>query len=118
FGHPEAQRAFRAAIRQDPDCAMCHWGLAWSLGPYINAEMDSTRGVEAHRAIRRAEELKESASPADRALIEAMAARYAPVPTAENRPGLDSAYAAAMRGVVERFPDDLDAAALLGEALM
>ncbi len=118
FGHPEAQRAFRAAVRQDPDCAMCWWGLAWSLGPYINAGMDSVRGVEAHLAITEAERLRERESAANRALIGAMAARYAPVPAAANRPGLDSAYASAMRDVVRRFPDDLDAAALLGESLM
>lgn len=118
FGHPEARRAFREAIRRDADCAMCHWGLAWSLGPYINAQMDSANGVEAYRAAREAQRLKGKAGPADQALIDAMAVRYAPVPTAANRPGLDSAYAAAMRDVVRRFPDDLDAAALLGEALM
>lgn len=118
FGHPEAQRSFREAIRRDPGCAMCYWGLAWSLGPYINAAMDSASGVEAYGAIREAERLGGSATPVERALIGAMAARYAAVPTAANRPGLDSAYVAAMREVVRRFPDDLDAASLLGEALM
>lgn len=118
FGHPEARRAFREAIRRDPGCAMCHWGLAWSLGPYINAAMDSANGAEAYAAAQRAVALKAGASEVDRALIEAMAARYAPVPTEANRPGLDSAYVDAMKEVVRRHPDDLDAAALLGEALM
>jgi tetratricopeptide (TPR) repeat protein len=118
FGHPEAQRSFRAAIAEDPDCAMCHWGLAWSLGPYINARMDSVAGVEAYAAVRRAVARKGNASEVERALIDAMAARYAAVPTARSRPGLDSAYVGAMRDVVRRFPDDLDAQSLLGEALM
>jgi tetratricopeptide (TPR) repeat protein len=118
FGHPEARRAFREAIRRDSTCAMCHWGLAWSLGPYINAQMDSASGVEAHAAAQRARRLANRATAIERALIEAMAARYAAVPTAKNRPGLDTAYVVAMRDVVRRFPNDLDAAALLGEALM
>ena len=119
FGHPEAQRAFREAVRLDPQCAMCQWGLAWSLGPYINGPRpDSANAVEAHAAARRAVALKRSATPVEQALIDAMAVRYAPVPTRQNRASLDSAYVRAMRDVVKRFPDDLDAAALLGESLM
>ena len=119
FGHAESKRAFREAVRLDPQCAMCLWGLAWSLGPYINGPRpDSASALEAYQAARRATALKRSATPVEQALIDAMAVRYAPVPTRENRPRLDSAYADAMRGVVRRFPDDLDAAALLGEALM
>ena len=119
FGHPEARRAFREAVRLDADCAMCHWGLAWSLGPYINGPRpDSASAVEAHAAAQRAVALARSATPAEQALIRAMSVRYAPVPTRDNRASLDSVYARAMRDVVRRFPDDLDAGALLGEALM
>src|SRR5215510_10561841 len=39
FNHAEAQRAFQAAQKLDPDCAMCAWGEAWVLGPNINAPM-------------------------------------------------------------------------------
>ena len=39
FNHAEAQRAFQAAQRLDPDCAMCFWGEALVLGPNINAPM-------------------------------------------------------------------------------
>jgi len=28
FWHYESERAFEEAIRLDPDCAMCHWGLS------------------------------------------------------------------------------------------
>ena len=56
-------------------------------------------------------------NPADRALIEALAKRYAESPTAD-RKALDEAYAAAMADVVRRFPDDDDAATLYAEALM
>jgi hypothetical protein len=28
---------FKAALAQDPACAMCAWGVAWQLGPNINS---------------------------------------------------------------------------------
>jgi tetratricopeptide (TPR) repeat protein len=118
FGHGEAVRSFRAALGHDPECAMCWWGVAWARGPYINARMDSAGGVEAYDAIQNALRRTRGATAEERALIEAMAKRYARRPTRENRPGLDSAYATAMRDVVRRFPNDLDAAALFGESLM
>ena len=118
FGRSEAAQSFREAQRHDSNCAMCYWGEAWALGPYINEKMDSTAGVEAYRAIQKAKALAHRANGNEQALIEAMATRYVPVPTADNRARLDSIYADAMRDVVRRFPDDLDAGALLGEALM
>ena len=33
FNHAEAQRAFQAAQKLDPDCAACFWGEALILGP-------------------------------------------------------------------------------------
>jgi len=35
--HEEAINSFRYAAKLDPDCAMCYWGVAFALGPYINA---------------------------------------------------------------------------------
>ena len=92
FGHGEAVRSFRAAVALDPECAMCWWGIAWARGPYINAEMDSTGGVEAYDAIQNALRRTRTATAEERALIEAMAVRYVRRPTEANRPGLDSAY--------------------------
>src|SRR5690606_2714085 len=35
----EARRSFAEARRLDPKCAMCWWGEAWTLGPYLNGGM-------------------------------------------------------------------------------
>ena len=35
FGRPEAVKSFRAAREEDPACAICAWGEAWALRPYI-----------------------------------------------------------------------------------
>jgi len=118
FGMPEARRSFEAAIRQDPQCAMCHWGLAWSLGPYVNGGMDSIGGVKAYQHIQQAKRLARSATPVERALIDAMLVRYAAVPQRSERARLDTAYMNAMRDVARQHPDDLDAATLFGESMM
>lgn len=117
FNHAEAIRSFEEAARLDPRCALCHWGTALAYGPNINAKMDSASGAQAYAAIRRALEREQHASPKERALIRALAARYAAVPPAD-RAGLDSAYARAMAEVARRYPDDHEAAVLHAEALM
>jgi tetratricopeptide (TPR) repeat protein len=119
FGLAEARRAFRVATQLDSTCAMCWWGVAWSYGPYINGpRLDSARAADANAAAQRALSLADRAAPVERALIAAMATRHAPPDAATSRARLDSAYANAMRDVVRRFPADLDAGAIFGEALM
>jgi len=117
FNHAEAQRAFRKAQRLDPACAMCFWGEAYVLGPNINVPMDEKANAPALAAAARARELAARATPAEQALIEAIAARYSPDPKAD-RAQLDKAYADAMGRAAARFPDDLDIAALYAESLM
>jgi tetratricopeptide (TPR) repeat protein len=116
FNHGEAARAFREAARLDPECAMAHWGEALVLGPNINAAMAPEDEPKALAAVQKAQKLKSKASARERALIEALAQRYSG--KAEDRAARDKAYADAMRDVVKRFPDDLDAAALFAEAIM
>jgi tetratricopeptide (TPR) repeat protein len=96
---------------------MCEWGVALAWGPNINLPMDSAAGVAAYEAIERARSRAEHGSPRERALIEALSRRYVAVPAAEHA-ALDSAYARAMGEVVERYPEDLEAATLYAEALM
>ena len=117
FNHAEAQRAFRKAQRLDPDCALCYWGEAYVLGPNINVPMDDKAIAPAFAAAQKARSLATRATPRERALIEAVVARYASDPKAD-RAKLDAAYAEAMARAAARFPDDVDIAALYAEALM
>jgi len=117
FNHAEAIRSFTRATELDSGCAMCWWGIAYALGPHVNAGMDSASGVRAHAAAQRAQSASREAAEWERAYVGAVAARYAPVPPA-NRASLDSAYAREMGAVARRFPNDLDAQALYAEALM
>lgn len=117
FNHPEAIRSFEAALVADPRCAMCWWGIAFALGPNINAPMDSASGVRAYLASREAARLGGSSSPREQAYIRALQRRYAH-PPASPRAGLDTAYATAMVAVARAYPDDPDAATLAADALM
>ena len=117
FNHREAQRAFRMAQKIDPKCALCYWGEALVLGPNINAPMDATAMGPAWTAIVRAKTLVKPGASKEQALIEALAKRYTEAPTAD-RKALDSAYAAAMGSLAERFPEDEQIAVLYAESLM
>ena len=117
FNHAEAQRAFQAAQRLDPECAMCFWGEALVLGPNINAPMVPEANAPALAALARATELKAKAGARDRALIDALARRYSADPKAD-RAALDAAYADAMKEVAARFPADDTVQALYAEAAM
>ena len=117
FNHAEAIRSFKQAIAIDPDCAMCYWGVAFALGPNINAPITPDAAKEAFDAIGQARQRSAKASAREQAYIEALARRYTSDPKAE-RPPLDAAYAEAMRDVVAKFPDDLDATTLYAQSLM
>ena len=117
FNHEAAGRAFAEAARLDPACGICVWGQALVLGPNINLPMDPALAKDASALAQRAVALAAHATPADRALIQALSVRYVD-PAPEDRKPLDLAYAQAMANVVRDFPADDDAATLYAEALM
>ena len=117
FNHAEAARSFREAIKLDSDCAMCYWGLAYVLGPNINAAMEDNAIPESYQAIEKALKFAENSTPVEQAYINALAERYKDK-AVEDRSFLDRNYANAMRKVVKNYPDDLDAATIFAEALM
>jgi tetratricopeptide (TPR) repeat protein len=117
FNHAEAARSFREAARLDPDCAMAYWGVAYVLGPNINAPMNPDHNKDAMEALHKAISLKDKASEKERAYIDALSKRYVDNPPEDRKP-LDLAYADAMREVAKNYPDDLDAQILFAEALM
>lgn len=117
FNHAEAARSFQYAQTLDPTCAMCFWGEALVLGPNINAPMADSAVARAWTAVEQARALAKETSAREQALIQAVAARYAQEPV-KDRSALDQAYAEAMRGVAQQFPDDPVILGLLAEALM
>jgi hypothetical protein len=135
FNEYEAVRQFKAALAQDPDCALCAWGVAWQLGPNFNAK---ERGdlTEAIKHVDYALKHSAGSSPRDQALIESLALRYghfsekrnlapvlAPICSTSGSNDaipdpLDSAYADRMLTLTRRFPGDADMVSLYAEAEM
>ena len=117
FNHAEAIKSFRQAQAIDQSCAMCAWGEALAFGPNINLPMDAPSGIAAFEALQRAIGNRAHASEKERGLIDALAQRYVPAPLDE-RSELDEAYAAAMAGLHEAYPEDTEIAVLYAESLM
>lgn len=120
FNHDEAARSFARAAQLDPSCAMCFWGAALVLGPNYNMPMIADRASAAWEGVQRAVALAPKATPVEQALIGALARRYGgpePLPPEAMKP-FQEAYAAAMRDVARRFPNDVDVQVLFAESLM
>jgi pimeloyl-ACP methyl ester carboxylesterase/tetratricopeptide (TPR) repeat protein len=117
FNHAEAIRAFREAARLDPQMAMAYWGQAVALGPNLNAPLTQENGRLAFEAAQRALAAAARTTPRERALIDAVVARYAQ-DGAGDRAALDRAYATAMRAAAARFVDDPDVQTLDADATM
>jgi len=119
FAHRDAVPNFAEARRLDPSCAMCAWGEAWALAPYINSPgISNAQERLGWEAITAAASLLTPESPAvERALIEAMQVRFRENPEG-GRAREDSLYAQAMVDVEARFPRDLQVRMLGAEAWM
>lgn len=116
FNHEEAARAFERAAQQDPNLAMAYWGAALVGGVNYNAP-EFPEALKAARAnLKKAQSLAPNASPSEQAYIAALARRYDE--KTDDVMQRERAYSEAMGDVMERFPDDLDAATLYAESLM
>ncbi|MEN8230921.1 MAG: tetratricopeptide repeat protein [Bacteroidota bacterium] len=118
YNHEAAILSFKQAIALDSNCVMAWWGQALASGPHINnPEMDDNAKTAAWETLQRAQDLKESASPVEYGLINALSKRYS-WPPPENRKSLDVAYVNAMSETYSEFPEDPDVATLYADALM
>ncbi len=117
FNHDEAIASYTEATRRDSTCAMCWWGIAYAMGPNINAPMDTGVVKPAWEAIQKAQALAPKATPFERELIAATALRYSADPKTP-RPPLDSAYAKALKELARKYPSDPEAQSLYAESLM
>ncbi|HEY0380843.1 MAG TPA: hypothetical protein VGC72_01350 [Candidatus Elarobacter sp.] len=112
-----SQRAFECAAKADPTFAMAYWGIALAHGTNINVEVDPAGEKAAFSAIQRAVALQGGAPAAERAYIAALATRYSDRHKPDLR-ALAASYAAAMRTMAERYPEDLDASTIAAESAM
>ena len=117
FNHSEAMRSFKEAIRLDPNNAMAYWGWSLTLGRNLNLPMLVNSMEQANYAIGMAVLLKDQVSEREADYIDALAARYN-TDLSIAREELDEAYAVAMEKLMNKYPDDPDAAVLFVGASM
>jgi tetratricopeptide (TPR) repeat protein len=117
FNHDEAARSFQRAAELDPKLAIAYWGVAEAVGPNYNDPASDDRFKQAHEAIQKAVDLSNHASPAEQVYIQAMAKRFPADPKADRKRAAED-YHDAMRELMKKYPDDLDAATLFAESGM
>jgi tetratricopeptide (TPR) repeat protein len=119
FNHDEAARYFQRAAELDPEAAMPHWGVALSIGPnYNDTAVDEKRAKATYEAVQRAVQRAPKASAREQDYIRALAKRYPSSNAKSNWRQFHLEYSKAMREVVQKYPDDLDAATMFAESLM
>jgi tetratricopeptide (TPR) repeat protein len=110
FYHEDAKAAMKKAVAADPDCSICAWGLAWSLGPTLNYGFVA---IDKPAAMAAAENARKLAKPGDdkaRRLAEAIVTRF----TTEKEPP----FGIAMKAIAETYPDDVELTVLATHALL
>ena len=125
YNHGEAVSCFKQALEADPECAMAHWGFAYAVGPNYNLpwhRLDPGGRAKAlalaYEATQRALACCADVTPIEKALIEALTARYPQRETIEDLHPWNVDYTNAMRQVLKAHPDDLEARAVFVEAIM
>lgn len=125
FNHEEAVACYERALALDPGCALAQWGIAHAVAPNYNKPWEFYAPEEIAQVVARgyaaqlaARERAVGASPVERDLAEAIAARFPRGEPVEDPAGWEASYAEAMAGVHARHPNDLDVVALYAESLM
>lgn len=136
FEWGESVRSFSEAVRLDPTCGMCYWGVALALGSKINAPLSGHEYQDAKNAIEKALSLKKYETSIEQDYIKALSLRFqhAPKKVIPKGSGTFSchisneitdvsskkeilAYSQAMIQLIKKYPSDYDAKALYSYTL-
>jgi len=127
FNQEEALACFQEALKNDPTCAMLHWGAAYAAGPFYNMPWADFCEVEVIECtafcrfhIEQALALSSAAPTLEAALVGALSQRVqkSHMVSQSEFDSWDDAYAAAMRQINQDFPESQDVMALFIEAMM
>ena len=125
YNHELAIECFQKALEYDADCAMAHWGVAYAVGPNYNFEwwmMDPVTKANAlgtaYDSTRAALALVGKVTPPERALIEALTARYPQREPIEEQAAWNDDFAAAMKKAYEAHSKDIEVATVYAEAIL
>jgi tetratricopeptide (TPR) repeat protein len=116
FDFDEAEKSFQRAAALDPACAMCSWGEALAIGPYVNSGPIDAPTIARARALVSKALTGAGLSPRDRELALAAYARYEPGGRQSGVHG--ERYADTMLRLAARWPDDDLMQIMAAEAVM
>jgi len=117
FWYEEAEKEFLEIAKDDPNCAMAHWGVAMSLWHQLWNEPDAkviARGLDQTST---AKKLAEKATPREQAYIAAIGAFYSNSEKSDHA-ARARAYSDWMRKAYQSYPDDHEAAAFYALSLL
>lgn len=117
FNHEESARAFQRAAELDPSSPMPLWGIALAVGPNYNMDVDAQREKLGYETVEKAQTLAAHAPQIEKDYVAALVTRYSGDANPDYKK-LSLDYAAAMKALSRKYPDDLDAATLYAESLM
>jgi len=119
FWYEEAEKEFMQIAKDDPNCAMAHWGVAMSIWHQLWNEPDAkviARGLGEARVAERLA-LIGTASPRERLYTAAIFAFYRDSDKLDHD-ARAKAYSDAMKKVYEAYPDDHEAATFYALSLL
>jgi tetratricopeptide (TPR) repeat protein len=116
FGYEEAGEQFREVAKNDPACAMAHWGIAMSLFHEIWERPEDVTLKQGHEEIETAQKIG-AKTERERAYMSALGVFYSD-PSKANYLKQAAAYSDAMASLYQKYPDDLEAGAFYALSLM
>ena len=116
FEYEDAAEEFQAASRLDPGFAMAYWGEALTYTHQVWVQQNVRAARAALARLGPTPEARIAKAPTDRekGYLRAVEILYGE----GDKVSRDIAYAEAMRGLKEKYPDDLEAASLYAVALL
>ena len=116
FWYEEAEKEFVDIAKDDPRCAMAHWGIAMSLWHELWDNPDEKVLARGRNEAKIGQKLAKHATPREQGYVAAVSAFYKPKKLKEADRA--KAYSDAMKKVYESNPDDHEAATFYGLSLI
>jgi tetratricopeptide (TPR) repeat protein len=116
FWYEEAQKQFEDIARQDPQCAMAHWGIAMSRWHQLWDTPDERTLKPGNEDLSKAKKLKPR-TKRERDYIAALSAFYSGANKLDHQ-ARTVAYSKAMEKMYQRYPEDREAATFYALSLL
>jgi len=116
FWYEEAEKEFKQIGRDDPECAVAHWGVAMSLWHQLWNHPEDAVVKEGMAEVKAGQALKPK-TDRERDYLAAIGTFYSEAAKSDYQTSA-TAYSNAMEKLHERFPDDHEAAIFYGLSLL